>query len=74
MPNVNDVLAQYPGCHIEIRPASATIDHLPRRNWKPFVALWFDGDHEVAALIADGNTWDEAFTELCEFIVHEVVL
>jgi hypothetical protein len=38
------------------------------RDCNAYVALFYDGDHEVAALVSDGITSDEAYIGLAEMI------
>jgi hypothetical protein len=65
------VVAGYPGSHIEVRPLAQC--DLPPDDWSSFVAYWYDGEHEAAALIADGDTPLLAWDALIEYVCNEVL-
>lgn len=43
-------------------------------EYAPYVAQWFDGDHEAPALIADGDTFTAAVINIAEALVENIPL
>lgn len=69
METLSEAMITEPGSHFEVHRAaeySSTLPGIP--DIEDYVALWFDGDHETFALMADGETVALALASLADMV------
>ena len=73
---INEIYEAQPDGHYEIHPREHAIDqgHISADIDSPWVALWFDGDHEAPAVIAEGPNPSHAMLQLQDAMIESIVL